>query len=183
MFDFFKKKTETLPVAQQADIEREMGLTEYVSIDSIKAHLVDMLEENRRLKKENEELRESSRREAEEQRKEYELQLVVADEWKKRAGETEQEAKELRRAVDKQDAEIEKMQKERVRLIADAETARDLARKAEEKAQKQWNCRYWLEERLKNYGNWEKMTKTQLVEILKEAMKNEQVAGQENDGL
>lgn len=73
MFGFFKKKEtipENLPAVPVLDIEREMGLTEYVSVDSIKAHLVDMLEENRRLKKENEELKEDRyKRETDERKK------------------------------------------------------------------------------------------------------------------
>lgn len=174
MFGFFKKKAEIPVEVQQVDVEKEMGLTEYVSVASIKAHLVDVLEESRQLKEECKKLREDSTEEVRQQRKKYELQSVMADEWKERARKAEQEAERLRVTVDEQNDEIEKLQKKCTGLIADAETARDLVRKTEEEAQRQRSCRYWLEERLKSYGSWEKVTKTQLVEILKEAMKREQ---------
>ena len=51
MFGFLKKKAaaEVIPAASGNSIEEEMGLKEYVSFDSVKAHLVEILEENRRV--------------------------------------------------------------------------------------------------------------------------------------
>lgn len=184
MFGFFKKKEtipENLPAAPALDIEREMGMTEYVSVDSIKAHLVDMLEENRRLKKENEELKEDRYKKGTEERKKSELLSVTADEWKKRAGESERKIKELQKIIDEQDKNIDEMQKEINSLITKAETAKEFAKKTQKKAEEQQNCRYWLREHLERYGNWEKVTKTQLVAILKEAMRTEQENKEENE--
>ena len=53
MFWFGKKKEKAEEIVPtNTSIEEEMGLKEYVSFDSVKAHLVDILEENRRLKQE-----------------------------------------------------------------------------------------------------------------------------------
>lgn len=128
MFGFFKKKEtipENLPAAPALDIEREMGLTEYVSVDSIKAHLVEI--------------------------------------------------------IDEQDENIDEMQKEINSLITKAEIAKEFAKKTQEEAKEQQQCRYWLREHLERYGNWEKVTKTQLVAILKEAMRAEQENKEENE--
>ena len=53
MFWFKKKKEKAAEIVPtNTSIEEEMGLKDYVSFDSVKAHLVDILEENRRLKQE-----------------------------------------------------------------------------------------------------------------------------------
>ena len=93
MFRFWKKKKEAAEVISAAStstsIEEEMGLKEYVSFDSVKAHLVDILEENRKLKQEAKEQKESIYKAQQEERKQKELALIEADEWKKRAKEKE----------------------------------------------------------------------------------------------
>lgn len=106
---------------------------------------------------------------------------MTADEWKKRAGESERKIKELQKIIDEQDKTIDEMQKELNSLIAEAETAREFAKKTQKKAKEQQECRYWLREYLERYGNWEKVTKTQLVAILKEAMRTEQESKEENE--
>lgn len=81
MLGLFKKKTETEVIpAATVKIEEELGLREYISVDSLKAHLVDILEENRRLKEDAERTREQQRREATEEKKRRELSIVAADE-------------------------------------------------------------------------------------------------------
>lgn len=58
MFWFGKKKEKAAEIVPtNTSIEEEMGLKEYVSFDSVKAHLVDVLEENRRLKQEEKDRR------------------------------------------------------------------------------------------------------------------------------
>lgn len=49
------------------------------------------------------------------------------------------------------------------------------ADKARREAADQKECRYWLKDMLEHYGNWEKITKTQLVDILKKAIGEETV--------
>ena len=83
-YGFWKKKKEAAEVISAAStstsIEEEMGLKEYVSFDSVKAHLVDILEENRKLKQEAKEQKESIYKAQQEERKQKELALIEADE-------------------------------------------------------------------------------------------------------
>lgn len=181
MFGLFKKKSSTEIITEApANIEEELGLREYVSVDSLKAHLVDILEENRRLKEDAERAREQRRREDTEERKRRELSLVAADEWKKRAGEKDEEIKKLKRTIDQQDREIEKLQREQNHWKTEAELARAAADKERENARTQSECGNWLKNMLEHYGNWEKVTKTQLVEILKKAINEENNGGAES---
>lgn len=48
MFGFGKKKEAGTAEVVPQTVAEEMGLREYVSVDSLKAHLVDMMEENRK---------------------------------------------------------------------------------------------------------------------------------------
>ena len=94
MFNLFKKKdaeqiTETEQTGAVEMLQQEAGLKEYVSIDSVKAHLVDILEENRRLKEESDFREKRENAESSRLRKEKELALIEADEYKKRAREAE----------------------------------------------------------------------------------------------
>lgn len=94
MFNLFKKRdTEQITETEQAGaveiLQQEAGLKEYVSFDSVKAHLVDILEENRRLKEEAEFRRKTENTESSRLRKEKELALIEADEYKKRSREAE----------------------------------------------------------------------------------------------
>lgn len=81
MFRFWKKKKEAAEVISAAStstsIEEEMGLKEYVSFDSVKAHLVDILEENRKLKQEAKEQKESIYKAQQEERKQKELDYYI----------------------------------------------------------------------------------------------------------
>lgn len=180
MFGFRKKKeTGTAEVVPQT-IAEEMGLREYVSVDSLKAHLVDMMEENRRLKQEKENEREYQRKKLGECEKAKELALVTADEWKKRAREKETEIKELKKTINKQDEKISELEKKQNHWKSEAELARTAADRAHERAKEQSDCRYWLKETLERYGDWESITKTQLVSILKTAIREEKE--REKDG-
>lgn len=181
MFGLFKKKSSTEIITEApANIEEELGLREYVSVDSLKAHLVDILEENRRLKEDAERAREQRRREDTEERKRRELSLVAADEWKKRAGEKDKEIEKLKSTIDQQDRKIEKLQREQNHWKTEAELAKAAADKERENARTQRECGNWLKNMLEHYGNWEKVTKTQLVEILKKAINEENNGGAEN---
>lgn len=180
MFGFGKKKEAGAAEVVPQTIAEEMGLREYVSVDSLKAHLVDMMEENRRLKQEKESEREYQRKKLGESEKAKELALVTADEWKKRAGEKEKEINELKRIMDQQDEKISELEKMQNHWKSEAELARTAADRAHERAKEQSDCRYWLKETLERYGNWERITKTQLVSILKTAIREEKE--REKDG-
>lgn len=104
MFWFGKRKEKTAEIVPtNTSIEEEMGLKEYVSFDSVKAHLVDILEENRRMKQEEKDQKERTYKERQEERKQKELALIEADEWKRRAKEKEEEIRKLKKIIDKQD--------------------------------------------------------------------------------
>lgn len=177
MFGFTKKKEpQKLENNQSGEIidqkpEEILGLREYISVDSMKAHLVDILEENRELKADIEEMRSSSRKQSNEDRKKYELSSVTADEWKKRAKEAESKILKLKQDLDSADHVVENLKKRENSLITEAEMAKTALEKARKERQDAKECRNWLEAMLNSYGDWEKITKTQLVHILKEAIK------------
>lgn len=180
MFGFGKKKEAGTAEVVPQTIAEEMGLREYVSVDSLKAHLVDMMEENRRLKQEKENEREYQRKKAGEYEREKELALVTADEWKKRAGEKEKEIKELKRTIDQQDKKISELEKMQNHWKSEAELARAAADRVHERAKEQSDCRYWLKVMMERYGDWESVSKTELVDILKTALREEKE--REKDG-
>lgn len=173
MFGFGKKKEAGTAEVVPQTIAEEMGLREYVSIDSLKAHLVDMMEENRRLKQEKESEREYQRKKMGESEKAKELALVTADEWKKRAGERDKEIKELKKIINQQGEKINELEKMQNHWKSEAELAKEAADRAYKREKEQSDCTYWLKEMLERYGDWENVTKTQLVDILKTAMKEE----------
>lgn len=180
MFGLFKKKAEAEVIKElPVKIEEELGMREYVSVDSLKAHLVDILEENRRLKEDAERTREQRHKEEAEERKRRELSLVTADEWKKRAGEKDREIERLKSTIDQQDRKIERLEREQNHWKTEAEMARVEADKIRKTAKTQSECQHWLKAMLENYGNWEKVTKTQLIEILKKAINEENAGGAE----
>ena len=171
MFGLGKKKAAQIIPA--ASIEEETGMKEYVSIESVQAHLVDILEENRRLKKEADENRDHSYKRQQEERKKTEVALIEGDEWKKRAKEKDEEIRKLKKEIDAQDVQIEKLKKENNSLITDAEMARESARKTREEYAAKRDCAAWLKDSLDKYCGyeWERVTKTQLVGILKKILK------------
>lgn len=169
MFGFGKRKeagAEVVPVT----IEEELGLREYVSVDSLKAHLVDLVEENRKLKQQAEENWQEKRKRQEEDRKQRELLTVTADEWKRRAGEKDGEIKKLKAVIDDQDRKIENLEKTKNHWEAEAEMARTAADKARKEAANQKTCERWLKDMIERHGDWKKYTKTQLIEIIKTAI-------------
>ena len=106
MFGFGKKKsTEVIAAVQEP--EEMLGLREYVSIDSIKAHLVDLLEENRQLKQREEQNRSWQQDKEKEMRKKAELAQIEADEYKKRWREEQQKANEEKRRAERLEAKLE----------------------------------------------------------------------------
>lgn len=154
--------------------EETSDLKEYISVDSIKAHLVDTLEENRELKKELERNREYDRTERSRYQKEKEVALIEADEWKKRAKEKDKEIDTLRMTVAKQDGKIEKLIREQDSLKTEAEMAKEALRKNHKENAAKKDCCEWLKGGLEKYCGdaWEKATKTQLVSVLKKILED-----------
>lgn len=131
MFGFGKKKsTEVIAAVQEP--EEMLGLREYVSIDSIKAHLVDLLEENRQLKQREEQNRSWQQDKEKEMRKKAELAQIEADEYKKRWREEQQKANEEKCRAERLEAKLEEMTAKYNDLVVKEE----MQRKAAEEAQK-----------------------------------------------
>lgn len=153
-------------------IEEEMGLKEYVSFDSVKAHLVDILEENRKLKQEAKEQKESIYKAQQEERKQKELALIEADEWKKRAKEKDEEIRKLKKTINEQDGKIERLERQQDGLKTEAEMARAAAERTRREYAEKRDCAEWLKTSLVKYCGyeWAKVTKTQLVDILKKIL-------------
>lgn len=184
MFGFLKKKAvaEIIPAASSTSIAEEMGLKEYVSFDSVKAHFVDMLEENRRLKREAEDQKDRAYKVQQEERKQKELALIEADEWKKRAKEKDEEIRKLKMIINEQDSKIEKLERQQNGLKTEAEMARTAAEKIHREYAEKEDCAKWLKRNLEEYCGleWKKVTKTQLVDILKKIL-NESKGQQEKE--
>lgn len=178
MFEFlkriFKKKAaaEIIPAAGSTSIAEEMGLKEYVSFDSVKSHLVDILEENRRLRQEEEDWKNRRYKAQMEEQKQKELALIEADEWKKRAKEKDEEISKLKKTINEQDGRIEQLERQQDDLQTEAEMARAAAEKIRREYAEKEDCAKWLKRSLEEYCGyeWEKVTKTQLVDILKKIL-------------
>lgn len=184
MFGFGKKKKEAAEITSAAStsLAEEMGLKEYVSFDSVKAHLVDILEENRRLKREIEDQKDRQYKAAADERKQKEISLIEADEWKKRAKEKEEEIKKLKKTINEQDRKIEQLEREQDGLKTEAEMAKVAAEKTRREYAEKQDCAGWLKTSLTKYCGyeWDRVTKTQLVDILKKIL-NESEGQQEKE--
>lgn len=176
MFEFWKKKKEAAEIISAAStstsIAEEMGLKEYVSFDSVKAHLVDILEENRRLKREAEDQKDRLYKAQQEERKQKEISLIEADEWKKRAKEKDEEIRKLKKTINEQDGKIEQLERQQDDLKTEAEMARTAAEKTRREYAEKQDCAEWLKKSLVKYCGyeWARVTKTQLVDILKKIL-------------
>lgn len=87
MFRFGKKKQiKEVGQVQEEELKewQPAELKEYISVDAIKAHLVDTLEENRRLRAEHERIWNTRSSEKEDIEKQREVAVIQADEYKKR---------------------------------------------------------------------------------------------------
>lgn len=186
MFEFWKKKKEAAEIISAAStstsIAEEMGLKEYVSFDSVKAHLVDILEENRRLKREAEDQKDRLYKAQQEERKQKEISLIEADEWKKRAKEKDEEIRKLKKTINEQDGKIKQLERQQDDLKTEAEMARTAAEKTRREYAEKQDCAEWLKKSLVKYCGyeWARVTKTQLVDILKKIL-NESEGQQEKE--
>ena len=176
MFEFWRKKKEAAEVISAAStstsIAGEMGLKEYVSFDSVKAHLVDILEENRKLKQEAKDQKEGIYKAQQEERKQKELALIEADEWKKRAKEKDEEIRKLKKTINEQDGKIEQLERQQDRLKTEAEMARTAAGRIRREYAEKRDCAEWLKTSLVIYCWYQcpMVTKTHLVDILKKIL-------------
>ena len=114
-----------------------------------------------------------------EERKQKELALIEADEWKKRAKEKDEEIRKLKKTIDKQDEKIEQLERQQNELKTEAEMARVAAEKTRKEYAEKKTCADWLKESLEKYCGYEcaKVTKTQLIDILKKIMNEDNENG------
>ena len=114
------------------------------------------------------------------ERKQKEVALIEADEWKKRAKEKDEEIKKLKKTINEQDSKIEQLERQQDGLKTEAEMARTAAEKTRREYAERKECESWLKRSLEKYCGyeWERVTKTQLVDILKKIM-NESEGQQE----
>ena len=166
MFWNKKSKEETTAVEEYTRDE----LKEYVSVDSLKAHLVDMLEENRQLKQSLESMEERSQKELKEVRGKKELSEVVADEYKKRETEAKQKIAELERRLDFTKRERDEFERKYNDSVSLAESARAELKKQKESMGPDNATGKVIREYTEENPEWEKKTKTVLVEFIKNAL-------------
>lgn len=117
----FKKKSEVITVQTKQTPEEIMGLKEYISVDSIKAHLVDILEENKRLKAKTEENDSYQQRLTQDYRKKYELSQITADEYKKRLEEEQEKTRKQGRELETKQREYEDLKRKYNDLVCENE--------------------------------------------------------------
>ena len=128
VFGLGKKKEEQVPIVYDV---RQEELKEYVSIDNIKAHLVDTLEENRRLREEIEDYHNRYYKEQRAEQKKTEVALIEADEWKKRAKEKDETISKLKKDISERDSKIEELTREMNSMKVDVEMKKIMAAKEE----------------------------------------------------
>ena len=124
------------------------------------------------MKQEAKEQKESIYKAQQEERKQKELALIEADEWKKRAKEKDEEIRKLKKTINEQDGKIERLERQQDGLKTEAEMARAAAERTRREYAEKRDCAEWLKTSLVKYCGyeWEKVTKTQLVDILKKIL-------------
>ena len=144
-------------------------LTEYMSFDSVKAHLVDTLEENRRLRDENKNYSERGYKEKDKLRKEKEIALIEADEWKKRHSESEREIQRLKREIDKQANEIEELKREKNDALTKAEMAEHSLKEIKKNREAEKDSFYLIRKIACQYSDYQlrQLTKDELMAIIR----------------
>ena len=108
---FGKKKVEIVTKQIRPEVNELMGMKEFVSIDSIKAHLVDILEENKRLKAKTEEDDSYQKRKTQDYRNKYELSQITAEEYKKRFEEEQEKTRRQGRELETKQREYEDLKR------------------------------------------------------------------------
>ncbi len=168
MFDFFRKKAD-VEVEETREESEKFGLKEYVSVDSIRAHFVETLEENRELKKRLEDNRNFDRKRYETEKKQKEMALVEVDEWKRRAKEKDGEILKLQKQVDEADRKIEELTRRNNFLITEQEVSKKNVEKAADIRREAIMAGKSLKSALEKYHghDWEKAPKSALVNTLK----------------
>lgn len=169
LFNKLVKHEEVEEIKSQEQGFNSNDLTEYMSFDSIKAHLVDTLEENRRLRNENKNYSERIYKEKDALRKEKEIALIEADEWKKRNSESEKEIQQLKREIDKQADEIKELKREKNDALTKAEMAEHKFKEIKKDSEVKKDSFYLIKKIASQYSEYQlrRLTKDELIAIIR----------------
>lgn len=106
------------------ELRERMEMKEYISFDDVRKHLVEMIEENKKLREEVNNLRRASDERSDRYRKAAELAQISADEYKSQLKEAKQKVTKLERELQKSTAELDRMEREKNKAITELEMMR-----------------------------------------------------------
>lgn len=127
---FFKKREQEMVACDhQKELHEElheelagkMEMKQYISFDDVRKHLVEMIEENKKLREENESLRKSRYDTSERERKRAELAQISADEYKSRLAETEKIVDKLKKELEETQRKLEYAEKLKNEAVVELE--------------------------------------------------------------
>ena len=103
------------------DLGERMELKSYISFDDVRKHLVEMIEENKKLRDEVDTLREEKREALGRERKRADLAQISASEYKSQLGEAKKKIEKLEEEIQRQKSEIEMLEKEKNFALSEIE--------------------------------------------------------------
>lgn len=106
------QQVENIPVSYEEELKTQLDMSSYITFDSVKEHLVDMIEENSKLKKELDRTKEEKYKDWNRLRKEKELAMITADERDKKVKDLQKENEKLQQSNEKLNNEIDKLKRE-----------------------------------------------------------------------
>lgn len=117
IFKLIKRKkkiqqVENIPVSYEEELKTQLDISSYITFDRVKEHLVDMIEENSKLKEELDRTKEEKYKDWKRLNKEKELAMITADERDKKVKDLQKENKKLQQSNEKLNNEIDKLKRE-----------------------------------------------------------------------
>lgn len=117
IFKLIKKKkkiqqVENIPVPYEEELKTQLDMPSYITFDSVKEHLVDLIEENSKLKEVLDRTKEERYKDHNQLKKEKELAMIIADERDKKVKDLQKENKKLQQTNEKLNNEIDKLKRE-----------------------------------------------------------------------
>lgn len=117
IFKLIKKKkkiqqVENILVPYEEELKTQLDMSSYITFDRVKEHLVDMIEENSKLKEELNRTKEEKYKDWKRLNKEKELAMITADERDKKVKDLQKENKKLQQSNEKLNNEINKLKRE-----------------------------------------------------------------------
>lgn len=106
------QQVENIPVSYEEELKTQLDMSSYITFDRVKEHLVDMIEENSKLKEELDRTKEEKHKDWKRLNKEKELAMITADERDKKVKDLQKENKKLQQSNEKLNNEIDKLKRE-----------------------------------------------------------------------